>query len=157
MISFFSFYYLYIQEHIPSWREQLRHIGCKYMTPDYAQLITSATEWLDTAYCTQKKEYRKREKTLREAFGEMYTTRILEDPEVAQGRVPTPSGGRPVGKLGMGAFSPGRPGSPENSSSVRLLGSVACGVVMRPPSQSTLSSPSHSRASSPNIKRKDMR
>lgn len=91
-----------MQEHIPAWKEQLRHIGRKYMTPEYAALITQANEWLETAYCTRKDEYRKREKNLREAFGEMYTTRILEDPAVAQGRAPSaPAANQKQGQLSL--------------------------------------------------------
>eukprot|EP00598_Pedospumella_elongata_P000246 CAMPEP_0185016922 /NCGR_PEP_ID=MMETSP1098-20130426/100628_1 /TAXON_ID=89044 /ORGANISM="Spumella elongata, Strain CCAP 955/1" /LENGTH=167 /DNA_ID=CAMNT_0027546149 /DNA_START=968 /DNA_END=1469 /DNA_ORIENTATION=+ len=74
-------------EHIPSWREQLRHIGRKYTTPEYQLLLTAAIEWLDTGYCIKKEEYKRREKALRESFGEMYTTHILEDPVVAQQRM----------------------------------------------------------------------
>mmetsp|Transcript_15116 Transcript_15116/g.25205 ORF Transcript_15116/g.25205 Transcript_15116/m.25205 type:complete len:533 (+) Transcript_15116:92-1690(+) len=74
-------------ETIVAWREQLRYIGRKYTTAEYTALIENAQHWLDSSYSIRKDEYRKKEKTLREAFGEMYTTHILEDPLVAQQRI----------------------------------------------------------------------
>jgi hypothetical protein len=89
------------------------------MTAEYAALITAATDWLENAYCTRKDEYRKREKTLREAFGEMYTTRILEDPAVAQGRAPSAHGGHRASTVG---------GNPGTAAGAKRAGSPSQGV-----------------------------
>ncbi len=122
----------------------MRHIGRKYMTAEYAALIAAATEWLETGYCTKREEYRRREKTLREAFGEMYTTRILDDPATAQGRAPSAHGhgpghgGQGQSKLAAAALG-GSVGSKTVSHAPRP--SSPGGTILRAASKSPSTSP----------------
>jgi hypothetical protein len=118
------------------------------MTAEYAALITAATEWLDTSYCIKREEYRRREKALREAFGEMYTTHILDDPAAAQGRAASAHGGSVASK--SAAASGGSIASKSVTHAPRPTSPG--GPIMRPPSRS----PSNSPNSSPQGSRKMM-
>jgi hypothetical protein len=142
-----GFCFCNVQEHIVAWREQLRHIGRKYMTAEYAALIAAATEWLETGYCTKREEYRRREKTLREAFGEMYTTHILDDPAAAQGRAPSAHGhGQGLSKLAAAAAG-GSIGSKTVSHAPRPTspGEPIMRASSKSPSTSPITSPQGSR------------
>lgn len=133
---------------MPTWRDQLRHIGRKYTTAEYTLLITAATEWLETGYCTRKDEYKRREKNLREAFGEMYTTPILEDPLVAQQRMQQ----RELVHSAGGSVIPGVTGKTGVNPMDAFGSHVIGGVIMRPKSRASRSpsiSPVQSRTSSP--------
>lgn len=112
------------------------------MTPEYAALITAASDWLESGYCTRKDEYRKREKALREAFGEMYTTHILDDPAEAQNRMRVPSAGQGVKNSGPGGGS--RPNSPP-----RGVGGEFKDLLKLRKAGSPTTSPSQSQNSSP--------
>jgi len=117
----------------------LRNIGRKYTTPEYQLLLTAAIEWLDTGYCIKKEEYKRREKALRESFGEMYTTHILEDPVVAQQRMAQRERAHSAGNNN-------KPSTPYDSFGSHVVG----GISMGPPrSRSPSNSPTQSRVSSP--------
>jgi hypothetical protein len=62
---------------MPQWREEIHHIERFYMKPENLQLLKSTEDWLETAFCTIITIYQMKMKQLLDAFGDLYTSDVL--------------------------------------------------------------------------------